>query len=372
MIARALMALCLLLPAGPAFAEIVIAQVSTKSGPLAVTATGAYEGAKACFDLVNAQGGINGQRIRFVLEDDQYKQEETVRLMGLVAQRDRPLAFLNMTGSPNVLALQSGRTLEDLRVPVIGVIPGAESLRKPGSPWMFHIHAGDRAQIRQILKHVSTLGITKIAVAYQDNPFGTSGLGYLVEAAADYKLTVTGNVALPVSLEKLDEAAAALRRSNAQTYVMVLGRYSFAALVRDLRAAGDKVPAYGMSYVPVEAVLEKTPLDLAVGVALAQVLPNATAQRTAFTREFHQAMARHAAPGVVPGNAHLTGYLAARIAVEAIRRSGASPTPEKMAAALRTLRLDLGGYAVDFGAGKGVATQWVDIGVLDRTGRLMY
>ncbi len=371
MIIRTLTFMCLLFSLGHAAAEIVIAQISTKSGPLAVTANGTYEGAKAYFDLINAQGGVNGQRIRFVLEDDQYKPAETIRLLELVAQRDKPLAFLNMTGSPNVLAVQSSKTLEQLKIPLVGVTPGAESLRQPGSPWMFHIHAGDRAQVRHILKHVSTLGITKVAVAYQDNPFGMSGLGYFDEAARELNLNVTERVAVPATTERHDAAAARLRGSGAQTYVLILGRYSCATLVNGLRVAGDKVPTYGMSYVPVEAILEKSPLEVAVGMALAQVLPNAMAHKTPFTREFHATMAKHA-PGVTPSNAHLTGYLSARITVEAIRRSGATPGPERVAAALRQLKLDVGGFTVDFAAGKTIATQWVDIGVLDRTGRLMY
>ncbi|WP_399696688.1 ABC transporter substrate-binding protein [Xenophilus sp.] len=147
-------------------------------------------------------------------------------------------------------------------------------------------------------------------------------------------------------------------------------RNSGAALVRDVRAAGDRTPMYAMSYVPAEAILEKVPLDAAVGVGLAQTLPNAGGDKTSLTREFRVAMNRFV-PGVEPSNPHLAGYVAARVAVEAIRRCGPSPTPEKAAAALRQLKVDLGGLPVDFTAGQNVGTQWVDIGVLDRRGRLL-
>jgi len=274
-------------------------------------------------------------------------------------------------GSRNeTLAVQASKVLDRVKIPAVGATPGAEAMRTPGSPWIFHVHAGDRAQIRHILQHLSTLGLTRIAAAYQDNPFGKSGLRHFDEATADLKLTVVGRIPVPPVAEQLSEAARKLRETGAQTYVMLLVRNSGAALVRDVRAAGDRTPMYAMSYVPAEAILEKVPLDAAVGVGLAQTLPNAGGDKTSLTREFRVAMNRFV-PGVEPSNPHLAGYVAARVAVEAIRRCGPSPTPEKVAAALRQLKVDLGGLPVDFTAGQNVGTQWVDIGVLDRRGRLL-
>ncbi|MBE7368983.1 ABC transporter substrate-binding protein [Ramlibacter pallidus] len=369
--ARTFILCAALLSAAAASAEIVIAQVSPTKGPLAVTAVGNHDGARAYIESVNAQGGVNGQKIRFVHEDDQYKPEETVRLVELVAARDKPLAFVNLFGSANVLALQSAKVFDRVKVPAIGATPGAEGMRKPGSPWIFHTHAGDQAQIRHILRHLSTLGISRIALAYQDNPMGKSGLGHFNEAVAELKLEVRGRVAVPPVGEQLAATAKKLQETGAQAYVMVLVRNSGAALVRDVRAAGDRTPMYAMSYVPAEAILEKAPLESAVGVGVAQVMPNAGADKTLLAREFRAAMRRYV-PNAEPSNPHLTGYVAARVAVEAIRRAGPSPTPEKVMAAMRQVRLDLGGLPQDFSDGQNVGTQWVDIGVVDRRGQLMY
>ena len=363
--------LCAALHATAAQADVVIAQVSPTKGPLAVTAVGNYEGAMAYFHTVNAKGGINGQKIRFVHEDDQYKPEDTVRLVELIAGRDKPLAFINLFGSANVLALQSSKVLERVKIPAVGATPGAEAMRKPGSPWIFHVAAGDRAQIRHILQHLSTLGIRKVSVAHQDNPMGLSGLGHFNEAAAELKLDVAGRVPVPPVGEQLAATAKALQATGAQAYVMVLVRNSGAALVRDVRAATDRTPIYGMSYVPAEAIMEKAPLESAIGVGVAQVLPNASADKTRLTRDFRVAMRTHY-PKAEPSNPHLTGYVAAQVAVEAIQRAGASPTPEKVAAALRQLRMDLGGLPLDFTNGQNIGTQWVDIGVVNRRGQLTY
>jgi len=355
-----------------AASELVVAQVGPMTGPLGPNGIANFVGAKACFDLVNAQGGVNGAKIRFVREDDQYKTEETLRLLELVAKRDKPVAFVNILGSVNVSTMLKEKLLDRIEVPVIGVTPGAESLRQPGSPWLFHVHAGDRAQIERILGHLSTLGISRLAVVYQDIPFGKSGLAMADELAGPLKVEIIGRVPAPAGTDDLKTAAAELRKTGAQTYLMILAPNSGASMVRDVRLAGDRTPIYGMSYVPADAIVAKAPPGSAVGIALAQVTPNASTLNTGVTREFHQAMSKFAPDVTEPSQLHLVGYLAARITVEGLRLAGANPTPASLAKTLRRVRLDLGGYNVDFTGADNVGSRYVNIGVIDGRGRLIY
>lgn len=351
-------------------ADIVVAQIAPKTGPLGPNGMANYLGARVHFDDVNERGGLNGQRIRFVFEDDQYKPAETLRLLELVAQRDKPVLFLNMLGSANVTAVLSGGLLDKLGIPAVGVTPGAESLRSPGSPLLFHAQAGDRAQLKQIVGHLSTIGISNIAVVYQDIPFGTSGLAIVEEFCKSQNIRVAAKVPVKAGADDLKAAAADLKRSEAQTYVMVLAPNSGAALVRDVRGASDGTPIYGMSYVPVADIVGKAGLSSAKGVALSQVTPNTFSDNSSVVREFKSAMNRHA-PGETPNQLHLIGYIAARIATEALAKAGASPTPATVRNALKSLRLDAGGYVVDFSKGN-VGSAYVSIGVVDGRGRLVY
>ena len=353
--------------------DVVVAHVGPMSGPLAGNGIANYEGAKAYFDQVNAQGGINGQKIRLVREDDQYKADETIRLVQEVAKRDRPAAFINLLGSANVTAMFKDKTFDKVATPFVGITPGAEALRNPGSPWMFHVQAGDRAQLRRVLTHLSTIGLNRIAVVYQDIPFGKSGLGFVDELAPGLKVEIAARIAAPSASEDFKAAAAQLRQSGANTYLMILTPNSGAAMVRDVRAAGDTTPVYSMSYVPASAILDKAPLKDVVGIALAQVTPNPDTPHTPMSRDFRSAMDKFLPEVKARSSMQMIGYVNARIAGEAIRRAGPNPTPDKVAAALRQLRVDLGGYLVDFPAnGKNVGAEFVDIGVVDSRGKLMY
>ena len=207
----------------------------------------------------------------------------------------------------------------------------------------------------------------------QDIPFGKSGLGFVDEMAPGLKVEIAARIAAPSASEDFKAVAQQLKAANAKTYLMILTPNSGAAMVRDLRATGDRTPIYSMSYVPASAILEKAPLKDAVGIALAQVTPNPDVPHTPLSRDFRAAMDKFLPEVKARSSMQMIGYVNARIAGEAIRRAGPNPTPDKVAAALRQLRVDLGGYLVDFPAnGKNVGAEFVDIGVVDSRGKLMY
>lgn len=355
--------------------DIVVASIGPLTGPLAGNGAANFEGAKAYFDQVNAQGGINGQKIKLLGEDDQYKTSETIRLVQEVAKNHKPVAFINLLGSATISAMLNDKVFDKVGVPFVGITPGAEVLRNPGSPWMFHVQAGDHAQLHRMLTHLSTVGMKKISVVYQDLPFGKSGLGYVDQLAPKLGMEVRDRVAVPSAGEELKQTAQQLKASNAQVYVVILTPNSGAALIRDLRAVSDTTPIFSLSYVTPSSISEKATLKDAVGVALAQVTPNPDNSTTQLSREFRAAMdaLQYQSNGTSRSAMQIIGYVNARVTGEAIRRAGPNPTADKVLAALRVLRVDLGGYPVDFTTAKNnVGASFVEIGMVGQDGRLKY
>ena len=159
-----------------ATAEIVVSRVSQQAGAVAVSGRRSYLATEVSVDPVNAQGRMNAQPILFVLEDDQYKPEEVMRMVGAVAQLHQPVALFNLFGSTVLTARLTRQTLEQLRMSTAGVMSPAAMLCNPGCPWMLHTAACGNAQQSRIFCHLATLSFRRIAAAYQHPFCGRAGL----------------------------------------------------------------------------------------------------------------------------------------------------------------------------------------------------
>jgi len=359
--------------AAPALAQgaegdIVLGQV----GPFTVLpvpdAPQLNQGMKACLAQVNERGGINGRRVSFFEIDDTYSAEGFVKAFGQALQR-RPAALLSPIGSSALSHALNDKLFDQADVIVINAIPGAEALRNPGHPKLFHIRAGDRQQIEKIVAHAATLGIPSLAVVHQDIVIGTSGLKMAQAAAQSHRIEVTG---FQATTDKASLAAAAKKASDSGAKaVLVIGSPRFMADgVAELRHAGAGSFVFALSYVPA-GLLAKIAGSGARGVALAQTFPNPMGVSLPLQREFQSGM-KAAFPEVKQYTSfHLEGYISARVFAEAARRAK-EVTPDGVARSLRAMgEYDMGGFRVNF-ARNNVGSSFVDIGVVTAEGRLMY
>jgi hypothetical protein len=156
----------------------------------------------------------------------------------------------------------------------MNVIPGAESLRNPGHPRVFHIRAGDKQQIEKIVHHARTVGTTKMAVLYQDLVVGTSAYAMAEQAAKGAGLQEFKGVKSGTDAAALAGAAEQVKKLEAQT-VLVLGAPRFMADgVAALRKAGVSQSLFVLSYVPAGLLVKLAGPEGARGVGIAQTFPN--------------------------------------------------------------------------------------------------
>ena len=74
------------------------------------------------------------------------------------------------------------RLLEQGGAALVAPYTGGESLRNPFNPWIFHVRAGYADETELMVQQLTTLGMNRVAVMYQDDGFGKAGLAG-VEAA---------------------------------------------------------------------------------------------------------------------------------------------------------------------------------------------
>ncbi|HEY2976621.1 MAG TPA: ABC transporter substrate-binding protein [Burkholderiaceae bacterium] len=352
--------------------DIVVGQIGPFTGIPVPDALQLSQGIKACFAQINERGGIGGRRIAFFEVDDTYTADGFAKAFNLAMQR-KPVALLDPVGSAALKRMLDDKMLDQSDVIVINAIPGAEALRNPGHPKMFHIRAGDRQQIEKIVAHVVTLGVGELAVLHHNIVIGTSGLAMAqAAAAASGKLKVVpfeANAEIP----SIQAAAKNVVKSGAKA-VLVVGAPRFMADgIAQLRIAGTAGQfVFALSYVPT-GLLAKVVGESARGVGLSQTYPNPLGVSSPLQREFQAAM-KQSFSDVAPGSYtsfHLEGYISARVFAEAARRSK-EVTADGVAKSLRAMgEYDMGGFRVNF-ARNNVGSGFVDIGVVNVDGRLIY
>lgn len=358
--------------AAPGRDDLVIGQVAPLTGTIAGTGDEYVAGGAAYFAHVNANGGIYGRKIRVVVKDDSYKPDQTLAMTRQLLAEDKPLALFGFVGTGNVLALNKNRVLEDAGIALLAPYTGAQDLRDPMSPYIFHIRASYADETARMVEHLHTIGLRRFAVMYQDDPFGKSGLAGAETALKKLGLTAVAKGGYDrTKPEDIDAAVAAIAPVNPDAIIMVSVNRASAAFVKKMRAQGSKARLFSISVVNFKELLKNAGEDNARGIGISQVMPYPYSTLVPVAREFQTMMAKYQ-PGKVVSYASMESFIAAKILVEAIQRSGADPTRQKIVAQLDKMNLyDAGGFKVSFSPDNHVGSKFVEVTVIGRDGKLL-
>ena len=359
--------------AAPALAELTVAQIAPMSGPIAEEGKAYNLGIRVAIEAQNARGGLHGQKLALRTLDDQYKPDLTVELIRKEAT-GKTLALLLPVGSPAMTRALKEKVVDAARLPIVGVIPGAEPLRNPLNPYVFHVRAGDQDQYRRIVEHALTIGMKRVAVVYADIPFGKAGLAEVdrLLKAAGRELAVSAAFPIGASID-FTAALAALQRSAPDVVVLISPGQPAGQFVRQYRTAGLGAPIMTLSYGLAEAICRIAGEELARGVGIAQVFPNAASPTVPVSRRFQEEFRRFGGAEGAPTQSHFEGYVTTQVLIEGLRRAGPAPTRDKLVQALDSLReLDVGGFMVDFSPTRHAGSRFVDIGIISNRCKLVF
>lgn len=161
-------------------------------------------GARLMAEHLNRQGGLLGYQVTVVGMDDESDSDVAVAVAEEIEQAVREgKKVVGVVGHYN-----SGQTIEAMKVykdlSLIVITPTASevSITQQGYRYFFRVNANDTVQAKVDAEFlVNTLGVRRVAVLYNDDPYGI-GLGQLI--AQD--LTALG-AEVPVSLQVAVEQA---------------------------------------------------------------------------------------------------------------------------------------------------------------------
>ena len=181
--------------------QVLIGGTTPLSGPASAYQSVA-KGAAAYFRYVNAHGGVNKRKIKYLYKDDGYDPSKTTDRTRELVQQDKVFAIFNSLGTEQNLATRA--YLNALKIPQLFAASGATTFGKDYKqyPWTIAYQPNYRAEGTIYGRYVAkTSPKARIGVLYQNDDYGKdllaglrNGLGKkakLIKSKQGYEVTDT-------------------------------------------------------------------------------------------------------------------------------------------------------------------------------------
>ncbi len=178
--------------------EVTFGMHTDLSGVAATYGVSSSNGVKMRFDEINDAGGINGRKLKVIIEDQGYQVPKAVQACNKLINRDKVFAFVAPLGTP----MNNACFKEQFSVGVPNLFPlsAARSMYEPYERLKFYGAASYVDQIRSGIEYfVKQKGKKAVCVMYQDTDFGkeilegaelqTKKLGIKIVESAAHKPT---------------------------------------------------------------------------------------------------------------------------------------------------------------------------------------
>jgi branched-chain amino acid transport system substrate-binding protein len=358
----------------PAFAEsgvtdseIIVGSSVSASGPLGPLGTGIRDGAAAYFDHVNKQGGVAGRKIRFIALDDAYMADRTVANIKKLINDEHVFALLGVTGTPSVMAAIP--IAGAANVPLFGPFSGAGEIRKGFNRHLFTVTASYGEEMEKIVEHITTFGITRVAVVYLNNGFGKSGLAGVEQAMQKRNLKVLGAAPVEADSSDIKAAADAMARIEPQVIIMATAGKVSADYIKEHKSRLLNTQFYCLSVTSIAQLSSVLGADVR-GIAVSQTMPFPWSATSKLVKDYQGIM--KSLKRTDYSYASMQGFLSAKVFVEGLRRAGRDLSREKLISSLESMsHADIDGYQISFSPDNHHGSKYVDLTVLGKDGKFM-
>jgi branched-chain amino acid transport system substrate-binding protein len=350
---------------GAADSQILFGQVAALSGPAKDLGQGMRQGILAAFGDVNHNGGIFGRTLELKSRDDGYEPEKTVEATKASLDEDKVFALVGAVGTPTSKAGQPIAT--EAKVPFIGPFTGAEFLRNPYNRYVVNIRASYFQETEAWVDHLTKdLGITKIAILYQDDAFGLAGLDGMQRALAKRNMSLVASGSFKRNTTAVKSALLDIMKAAPEAVVTVAPYKPVAEFIKLAHRVQMNAVFVAISFVGSDSLAQELGKDGA-GVIVSQVVPFPWEQSLPVVASYQRALIAMD-PNAMPGFVSMEGYLVGRLVVDTLQRMKGEPTREGFLDAVNSAPFDMGGVTLTYGPSRNQGSDQVYFTILQTDG----
>jgi len=223
---------------------IEIGMLADLSGPAALSGSHKVNGAQLAVDQINAHGGIHGQMLKLIVEDNRGQNQAGVS------------AYQKLAADPNIVAIISSvrSTIVQATLPYVlrdqipTLIGGTDpKLTHVGNPWVFRFRPND-TYASQAMAAYSTgaMGSKTVAVLYDTDAFGSAGNNLLIEALKKDGAHIVSDQGYTTATQDYTSYLENVKRSGADTLeTYMTNAEDEAQMLKQLRQLGLNIKIMG-------------------------------------------------------------------------------------------------------------------------------
>jgi branched-chain amino acid transport system substrate-binding protein len=251
---------------GASDTEIKIGNIMPYSGPAsAYGVIGKTE--EAYFNKINAEGGINGRKIKFISYDDAYSPPKTLEQARKLVESDSVLLIFGSLGTSTNSAIR--KYMNEKKVPQLFVASGASKWNDPKQfPWTMGWQPSYASEARIYAKYIiKEKPGAKIGVLYQNDDFGKDYLKGLKDGLGSKASMIALEDGYDTSEPAIDEHVVKLKASGADVFLSI-ATPKFAAQAIKKAAEINWHPMHIISNVSVSVsgVIEPAGFEVSQGI----------------------------------------------------------------------------------------------------------
>ena len=329
---------------GASDTEIKIGNTNPYSGPASSYGT-IGKTITACFNKVNAEGGINGRKVNFISYDDGYSPPKAVEQVRKLVESDEVLLVFQPLGTPSNTAIQ--KYMNSKKVPQLFVATGATKWGDPkGNPWTMGWQPTYQAEGQIYAKYVmKNHPNAKIAILFQNDDYGKDYVKGLKDGLGDKaKTMIVSELPYEPADPTVDSQIVSLKNSGADVFFNVTTPKFAAQAIKKAHEIGWK-PVHLLNNVSnsVGSVLKPAGLEASKDVLSTQYLKDPTDSTwndDAGKKEWVAFMDKYFPDGDKTSTFTVYGYTVAQTLVQVLKQCGDNLTREnvmKQAASLKDL-----------------------------------
>ncbi|HXD41961.1 MAG TPA: ABC transporter substrate-binding protein [Ramlibacter sp.] len=355
-------------------ADVLFGQIASLSNPASTSnAKGLMTGAQACFESINARGGINGNKLKLDTRDDGLNGPKMVEITAELVKDPAIVGLLSFLNTAGLTALAKQNAFGTGKIALIAPLQGDKTIVEAEN--VFPLRSGYGDELEALLKESKTWGKDTVSIVNMNIAFGPILAEVAQKRATELGLKVVSRSVVNFSPDTqpgtIREAVEAVNKAQPKAIFVIAAGTPAQEFIKAVRATpAGLAQIYGLSVLLHDDVVKSAGAAKARGIVLSQATPYPFAPTRPVIGEYQAAMKAYA-PKEPLSFSSLEGFLGAKIAAEAVRRAGAKPDREHVLAALKNLgEYNLGGLWVKYTPQARKGWGGVDLTIINSEGNL--